>query len=163
MSTPNSPLIRTANHKDAAPIAGIWNPVIAETTITFTTEPKTEPGLHAWMDASPVWVAEDTGTIAGFCAYGPFRSGPGYADVVETTVFVAPAAQGTGLGRQLMSHLEHQAKAEGHAVLVAGISGENPNAVAFHQKLGFAHTATLPQIGRKFGRRIDLVLMLKTL
>ena len=47
--------------------------------------------------------------------------------------------------------------------MFAGCSAENPGAVAFHARLGFQEVATLREVGFKFGRWIDLVLMQKTL
>ncbi|MEO1551283.1 MAG: N-acetyltransferase family protein, partial [Pseudomonadota bacterium] len=132
MSQSPTPILRPARATDAPGIQAIWNPIIAHTTITFTTEPKSQAGLEAWIAQSPVWVAEAEGDVLGFCAYGPFRGGPGYAHVAETTVFVADGAKGRGLGHALMRHLETAARADGKSVLVAGISGENPAALGFH-------------------------------
>jgi phosphinothricin acetyltransferase len=47
--------------------------------------------------------------------------------------------------------------------MFAGVSGENPEGRAFHARLGYVETAILPQVGWKFGRWMDLVLMQKIL
>ncbi|MEZ5714436.1 MAG: N-acetyltransferase family protein [Paracoccaceae bacterium] len=158
-------MIRPARGSDAAAIAAIWNPIIEGTTVTFTTQTKTEPGLQALIaERAPAFlVAEEAGKLLGFATYGAFRAGPGYAQAREHTILLGPAARGRGLGRALMAALEQVARAEGVHVLVGGVSGENEAGIAFHRALGFSDTARLAQVGRKFDRWLDLVLMQKIL
>jgi len=68
-----------------------------------------------------------------------------------------------GLGLQLMTRLERAALARDLHVLVAAISAANPGAVAFHARLGFDRVAHMPQVGRKAGQWLDLILMQKIL
>lgn len=158
-------MIRAARPADAAAIAAIWNPIIADTTITFTTQLKTETGLQALIsERLPAFlVAETAGTVLGFATYGPFRAGNGYAHAREHTILLGPQARGRGLGRALMSALEEIARAQGIHTLVGGVSGENAAGIAFHRAMGFSDTARLPESGRKFDRWLDLVLMQKIL
>jgi phosphinothricin acetyltransferase len=157
--------IRPARPGDAEAIAAIWNAVIDDTAITFTTERKTEQGLAADIATrgAGFQVACDAGAVVGFATYFPFRAGPGYAHTKEHSIQLAPAARGRGTGRALMAALEAAARAQGVHSLWAGVSGENPDGVSFHAALGFAEIARLPQVGYKFGRWMDLVLMQKML
>ena len=157
--------LRPARVQDAAAIAAIWNPIIRDTAVTFTSVEKAEDDLARSITAAgAVWqVAEIGGEVAGFATYGAFRGGPGYAHVREHTIHLDKAARGRGIGRALMREIEAQARAQGVHVLVAGISGENPGAVAFHAAIGFEEVGRMPQVGRKFERWMDLVLMQKIL
>jgi L-amino acid N-acyltransferase len=160
--------LRAAQRQDAPAIAAIWNPVIRETAATFTTLEKTPAGLAADVAARAAegkafLLAEEDGQVLGFATYFQFRNGPGYARTMEHTVVLSPAARGRGVGRALMAALEDHARAGGAHSLWAGVSAENPAGLGFHRAIGFAEIARLPEVGFKFGRWMDLVLMQKIL
>lgn len=158
-------IIRSAERRDAVQIAAIWNAVIENTAITFTTDLKTEVGIAGDILArgGGFQVAEQDGMVAGFATYGAFRGGPGYARTKEHSIMLAPQARGKGTGRALMTGLCDHARDVGVHSMWAGISGENPVAVPFHAALGFSEIARLPEVGFKFGRWMDLILMQKIL
>lgn len=154
--------VRKAVQGDAEGIAALWNAHIRTGTVTFTSDEKSLEDIQRMIASRSAFVvAERDGEFAGFATYGRFRPGPGYAGTAEVTVFVADKAQGQGTGRALAEALEHSARADGLHVLVAGISGENPAAQAFFGSLGYVRTGLMPEVGRKFGRWLDLVLMQK--
>lgn len=155
-------MIRPAAETDAAEIAEIWNLAIRETTITFNAVEKSDAEV-AEIIQQDCLVWEDDGKILGFARYFPFRSGAGYRFTVEHTVMLHREGQGKGGGKRLMQALFALAKSVGKHSMIAGCSAENAAAIAFHAKLGFQEVATLPEVGFKFGRWIDLVLMQKTL
>lgn len=152
---------------DTDAVMNIWNPVIRNTTVTFSSEEKTLDGLAAMIAerraaGHEFFVAEDGGLL-GFATYGQFRGGNGYVHAMEHTIILAPEARGRGAGRALMAAVEGHARAGGAHTLFAGVSGENAEGVAFHARIGFRTVATIPEVGRKFGRWLDLVLMMKML
>ncbi len=147
-------------------IGAIWNAMIRETAFTFTDLEKTPDALAAWLAEGraarrPRLAAISAGRLIGFAAAGAFRAGPGYAHTLEHSIILDPAAAGRGAGGALMARLEVEARNSGAHSLIAGISGENTRAIAFHRRMGFREVGRLPEVGRKFGRWLDLVLMQK--
>ncbi|HSG57525.1 MAG TPA: GNAT family N-acetyltransferase [Paracoccaceae bacterium] len=161
-------MIRPAAAPDAAAIAEIWNPVIRDTAVTFNAVEKTPEGLVADFAAKALaghgfLVAEAGGRVLGFANYSQFRGGVGYARSMEHTIILAPQAQRQGVGRALMAAIEDHARAGGAHALFAGVSAENPAGVEFHRRIGFNEVARLREVGFKFGRWLDLILLQKFL
>jgi len=160
--------IRSASETDADAIADIWNYYISETTVTFNSVEKTNDIVKEAIkacdrDNRAFLVAEDGGNLLGFCTYFQFRGGIGYAKTMEHTILTHHEAKGAGIGRALMERLCAHAKAGGVKSLWAGVSADNPAGVAFHERIGFSTIARLPQVGFKFDRWIDLILLQKIL
>lgn len=161
-------IIRDAVPGDAAQIRAIWNPLIAESVVTFTSQLKSAEEITAMISARQAsgfgfCVADDAGFVAGFVTYAQFRAGPGYAGCLEHSVMVHPQAHGQGVGRALMQAIFAAAKAQGHRMMIGAISGSNPAGVAFHAALGFEQVGHISGAGIKQGVAHDLVLMQKFL
>ncbi|MCU9847055.1 GNAT family N-acetyltransferase [Defluviimonas sp. WL0024] len=160
-------IIRPARETDIPALIALWNPVIRDTTISFSDEEKTPESLAQMIEerraAGREFFLAESGGLLGFATYAQFRGGNGYAHAMEHTIMLAPEARGRGAGRALMARIEEHARIGGANTLFAGVSGENPDGVAFHERMGFTHVARIPEAGRKFGRWLDLVLMMKFL
>ncbi|WP_300519111.1 GNAT family N-acetyltransferase [Aliiroseovarius sp.] len=157
-------MIRAATPEDATGIQALWNLAIRDTLITFNSVEKTQDEVRRAIDTHDAFlVAEEGGAILGYAAFGPFRAGVGYTPTKEHSIMLDPAARGRGIGRALMLRLEEAARAQRVHSLIAGVSGSNPGAEDFHVALGFARVAVVPEVGFKFDRWHDLVLMQKFL
>lgn len=160
-------MIRAAHRCDIPAILAIWNREIRDGTATFNSVEKSQQDLLDLLEekaanGQPFWVF-DAEQILGFATYGGFRGGVGYRHTAEHSIMLAPQGQGQGIGRAFMAAIEVHAKQAGIHSLWAGVSAENPGAIMFHQKCGFTQVAVLPQVGRKFDRWFDLVLLQKIL
>ncbi len=160
--------LRPAIADDAPGVAEIWNELIRETAATFNSVEKTPDELVALFAERPAQgsvflIAEDAGEILGFATYFQFRGGVGYARTMEHSIHLTRAARGKGVGRALMTALETHAAEAGVHSMWTGVSGENIAGIKFHQRLGCQQVARLPEVGFKFGRWMDLVLLQKIL
>jgi L-amino acid N-acyltransferase len=161
-------MIRPATAADAPALAALLNHWILHTAVTFNPVPKTESDILTMIaakaaDGHAFLVAEDAGQVIGQASYGQFRGGQGYATCMEHSISLLPGTPRKGLGRALLTAVEDHARTAGAHQMIAGVSGENPDGRAFHERLGYRHIATVPQAGFKFGRYMDLVLMQKFL
>jgi L-amino acid N-acyltransferase len=164
-------IIRDATPSDLPAIRDIYNALILTTTIAWSEKPQTLRQRQTWFrnqqrSGHPVLVAEHDDQVIGFCSYGSFRGAgkwTGYRFTVEHTIHVARPHWGSGVARDLLGALIDRATDSGMHVMVAAIDGDNASSIRFHDKLGFTTVAKMPEVGWKFGRRLDLVLMQRIL
>ncbi|WP_439597515.1 GNAT family N-acetyltransferase [Falsiroseomonas sp.] len=160
--------ITEATEADLPAILALINQAIAETTAVWHLQPETLETRQAWFAARraaglPVLVARRGDAVRGFASYGPFRPFAGYDATVEHSVYVDPAAHRQGIGAQLLAALEAEARAQGRHVMVGAVEAGNAASIALHLRAGFVETGRMLEVGRKFGRWLDLVLLQKRL
>jgi phosphinothricin acetyltransferase len=163
--------IRDAHDADMGAVRDIYNALVPTTTVAWTEQLQTLDDRRAWFDRQqrdgfPVLVADDDGEVVGFAAYGHFHGAgvwPGYRFTVEHTIHVRESHWGGGLGRRLLTALVERAREAGLHVMVGAVDGDNAASIRFHESLGFTEVARMPEVGRKFDRWLDLVLMQRIL
>jgi len=157
--------IRDAIVADVPSILAITNDVIATSTAIYTETPATFEERRAWLQARqdlgyPVLVAlDESGAVAGFATFGDFRAWPGYRYTIEHSVHVRADRRGQGIGSRLVASLLPRAAALGKHVIIAGIDAANAPSIRLHERLGFERVALFSEVGRKFGRWLDLVFL----
>ena len=160
-------MIRDATADDAAAVAALWNHYIRDTLVTFNWAEKPEEEVAALIAARQAaghgFLVAEAGGLLGFATYAQFRGGVGYAQTMEHTILLDPAARGRGTGRALMTAVEDHARRGGAHSIFAGVSGANPEGRAFHLAMGYAEVAILREVGRKRDLWLDLHLMQKFL
>lgn len=164
-----APLIRDCQTEDVPTIEGIYRHAVLHGTGTFEIEaPSLEEMKRRHADVIgkgyPWIVAELEGRVAGFAYANTFRPRPAFHHTLEDSVYLAPDAQGRGVGRALLAELCGRCEALGIRQLVAVIGdADNLASRRLHAACGFRDQGVLPAVGWKFGRWLDVVLMQRSL
>ncbi|MCQ8240661.1 GNAT family N-acetyltransferase [Rhizosaccharibacter radicis] len=161
-------IIRDAREDDLHRILAITNDAILHTTALWTVTAATLEGRRDWMRdrlsaGFPVVVAERNGDVVGFGSFGTFRPHDGYLHTVEHSLYVDAPARGRGIGPLILQALIDRALAQGRHVMVGGIAADNAASIQLHEQFGFRRGGVLPEVGRKFGRWLDLLFMFRIL
>jgi L-amino acid N-acyltransferase YncA len=161
-------IIRPATEADLGAILAIYNDAVAKTTAIWNDQPVDLANRRAWFYARasqsfPILVAEEDSAVVGYGSFGDFRPFEGYRFTVEHSVYVAEGVRRRGIASSLLAALEERARALGKHVMVAGIAADNEPSLRLHARFDFVETGRMPEVGFKFGRWLDLVLMQKAL
>ena len=159
--------VRLARPDDAEAMRAIYNLEVTGSTVTFDLVPRTLADQLAWLEersgAYAAIVAVDADEVAGFASLSPYRDRPAYRTTVEDSVYVERSHQGRGVGRLLLTELVHRATESGFHAVMARIVGGHEASIALHRSLGFEVVGTERQVGRKFHRWLDVVLLQRLL
>ena len=161
--------IRPTTLADLPAITEIYRHAVLHGTATFELEPPDLAEMTRRYETLtsagfPYLVAVLEGAVIGYAYAGPYRARPAYRFAVENSVYLAPAAQGKGAGTQLMQALITESEKRGYRLMVAVI-GDSANlaSIGVHRRTGFGMVGTLQNVGLKFGRWLDTVLMQRPL
>lgn len=153
-------MIRAATSADAAAIRAIYNHYVTDTVVTFEEQPVAATEMRSRMDVVlvrfPWLVIEHAGEIAGYAYASPWKTRIGYRFAAESSIYLAPAHVGHGLGSALYTSLLESLRARSIHCVIGGAALPNPASAALHEKLGFTKVAHFRENGFKFGRWIDV-------
>jgi phosphinothricin acetyltransferase len=162
-------VLRDCRLEDLAAVGEIYAREVREGTASFELEPPDLAELTARWQAIrraglPYFVAEQGGRIAGYAYAGPYRARPGYRFTVEDSVYIAPFARRQGIGRALLEAVVSGAADRGMRQMVA-IIGDSAHlaSIRLHEQAGFRLVGVLENVGCKFGRWLDTVIMQRAL
>jgi phosphinothricin acetyltransferase len=161
-------LLRTADVRDAEDIASIYNHEVERETSTFDLVTRSVDDQRAWITARSgafsVLVAEDMKVgVVGFAALSTYRDRAGYRTTVEDSVYVRHDQHRRGIGKALLTQLVDVARESGFHTVIARIESQSHASIALHESLGCVHVGVEREIGRKFGRWLDSLIMQKML
>jgi len=161
--------IRPAEEADLPSITAIYDHAVRYGTATFELS---SPDLaemtrrfKALMDGGyPYFVAVLDGRVVGYAYAGAYRPRPAYRFTVENSIYLQPSIQRRGIGLRLLQRLIVESEARGYRQMIAVI-GDSANAgsIGVHARTGFAMIGTHPNVGLKFGRWLDIVMMQRSL
>jgi phosphinothricin acetyltransferase len=160
--------VRRAVDADAEAIRSIYNPEVLESTVTFDLVPRSLEEQREWLrarsGAHAVLVAvEADDEVVGFGSLSPYKDRAAYSTTVEDSVYVRRDQHGQGVGRLLLAELVGVATAHGFHTVMARIVGGHDASIRLHAGLGFEIVGTEREVGRKFGRWLDVVVMQRLL
>ncbi len=160
--------LRGATPGDAAAISAIYAPFVTASAVSFETEPPGPGDLRGRIEAAGdlyPWIVacEADDRVAGYAYAAAFRPRPAYRYAVETSVYLAPGAEGRGLGKRLYRALLDTLEAQGFAQAIAAITLPNQASVRLHEALGFAAAGVYRQVGWKLGGWHDVGLWQRAL
>ena len=164
------PIARLATIDDAEAIRTIYNREVTGSTVTFDLVPRSLEAQQAWIEAHsgahPAIVVEDDDTartVIGFGSLSPYRSRPAYSTTVEDSVYVHHDHRGRAVGKLVLDELVRLATVHGFHSMMARIVGGHEASIRLHESCGFGLVGIEREVGRKFGRWLDVALMQRLL
>lgn len=159
--------VRRAELPDLEAITDIYNEAILTTTATFDTESKTAAERVGWFhshdDRHPILVAILDGQVVGWASLSRWSERPAYDDTAETSFYVHSAFRGRGVGRALKAATIDEAIRLRFHTLIARVAQGSEASLHLNNSFGFVHVGTLREVGRKFGRLLDVHILQKIL
>ena len=161
--------IRPAEPRDLAAITRIYDHAVRHGTASFEIDSPDEGEMarrYEMLRAGgyPYLVAELDREIVGYAYAGPYRARAAYRWSVEDTIYVAASSQRRGIGRALLERLIADAEVGGFRQMIAVIGDSaNVGSIELHRAAGFRMVGTFDNVGFKFGRWLDSVLMQRPL
>ncbi len=163
-------VIRALQTRDLDAVAAIYADAVRDGTGTFELDAPDRDEMArrhaAVVDQGWPWLVAERGDgrIAGYAYAAPFRARPAYRYTLEDSVYVGADARGGGVGRSLLDQLIARCVALGARQMLAVIGDtDNAASIALHRAAGFVPVGTFRDVGRKFDRWIDVVLMQRPL
>jgi phosphinothricin acetyltransferase len=159
------PQVRPATPDDVGALTTTYNHYVETSHATFDVEPVTEQSRREWIaryaptGRHRLLVAEIAGDVVGYATTGRFHERAAYDTSVQVSVYVAPSAQGRGVGAMLYTELFEAIRDEDVHRAYAGIALPNDASLALHRRFGFTEVGTYREVGRKFGRYWDVCWM----
>ena len=161
----SDPDIRPASEADLPAITEIYAHAVRYGTATFELDPpdlaEMTRRFRTLLDGGfPYLVAAVEGRVIGYAYAGPYRPRPAYRFTVENSIYLQPSTHRRGIGLQLLQRLIPECEARGYRQMIAVI-GDSANAgsIGLHSRLGFEMIGTHRNVGLKFGRWLDTVMM----
>lgn len=158
-------IIRPATVNDLSAITEIYNEAVLNTTATFDTEIKSIADRKVWFEnhtsRHPILVAVIDDIITGWASLSRWSDRSAYDTTAEVSVYVHANYRGQGIGKRLMEVITLEGEHLGVHNIISRISQGNEKSIHIHELLGYKHVGVLKEVGKKFGKFIDVHLLQK--
>jgi len=160
-------IIRTANIKDISSIQEIYNEAIRNTNATFDTKEKSIDEIKDWFNShglkNPIIIAKEKDNIIGWASLNKYDEKKAYSDTTELSLYVKSDFQSKGIGKKLMENILSEGKKAGVHVVLARVTAGNKISSHLHKSFGFEKIGTLKEVGKKFGKILNVHIYEKIL
>ncbi len=155
--------IRPAIPDDLDQITEIYNEAVSSSLVTFDIIARDRETQLKWFESHrgiyTANVATDNQVILGFGSLSPYRDRAAYRTTVEDSIYVRSTSRRSGVGRGIMESLIDSAHAAGFHAMIARMYAGNEPSIELHRSLGFEQVGIEKEVGRKFGKWLDVVVM----
>jgi L-amino acid N-acyltransferase YncA len=156
--------IRDATEADLPKIIEIYNASIPGRMATADTELVSVESRITWFQnhnptTRPIWLLERDQQIVGWISLSSFYGRPAYHATAEVSVYVAPAAQGQGVGSLLLQKVIDRCPDFHILTLLGFVFGHNTPSLRMLEKAGFERWGYLPDVAELDGQLKDLLIL----
>lgn len=154
--------VRKPVREEISVLLDIYNFEVENGIATLDINKKTLSDWAKWYDNHnignhPLIVCDVDGEVAGYATLSTYREKEAYKSTVELSVYVSPDHRRKGVGTLLMEAIIAMAKEdESIHTVVSVITAGNEASRRLHEKFGFTFCGTIPEVGIKFGRYVDI-------
>lgn len=157
--------IRRATTEDIPGITEIYNEAIITSDASFDTEPKTIKEQMKWFKEhgrkNPIIVAETDGQIVGWASLSKWSDRYAYENTAEISLYIRELFRNRGIGKVLMPAILIEGEKAGLHTIIARITSSNNVSIHLHKQCGFEYVGIMKEVGKKFGKLLDVCIMQK--
>ena len=155
--------IRLARIDDLDSITAIYYEAIKTTTATFDIHPRLSDEQEKWFEEHtdpryPLYVADINEVVVGWVSLSPWSKRDAFKDTAEISFYVNTDHQDRGIGTALVRAIISAARSIGLHALIAQITEGSEASLHINRSLGFRHAGLLREVGKKFGKTLDVCL-----
>jgi phosphinothricin acetyltransferase len=144
-------------------ITEIYNQAVLTTTATFDSEPISLDEQRIWFaehdEKFPIFIALKYGKVIGWASLSKWSGRCAYSDTAEISVYIKEAFRGKGIGTKLVARVLDEGRKAGVHTVLARIAEGSEASIRLHQNAGFEYVGVMREVGRKFGKLLDVHLM----
>lgn len=141
-------------------VLGIYNYYVMNSTATFHMHELSKDEMRALVffkePKYTAFVIKHGREISGYAILAQHKAREAYSATADITIYLKPGETGKGIGSKAVGFIEELAKERGFHALIAGICAENERSIALFEKCGFVKCAHYREVGKKFGRLLDV-------
>jgi L-amino acid N-acyltransferase YncA len=144
-------------------ITEIYNEAVLNTTATFDLDPASLDEQRIWFaehgEKFPIFVAVEDDMVIGWASLSKWSGRCAYADTAEISIYIKDGFRGKGIGKMLLGKILEEGKKAGIHTIIARIADESEASIKLHEHAGFTHIGTMKEVGKKFGKLLDVHMM----